>query len=305
MSKIYERTDFLDYLGSSSLQEYITERTSWTIREALVLYTFFMSRLWLGPSWLAADTERELRAALQRGGGKLFSDELFCMYHDKPWLKTCVGSLRIYATSSSVFSYHSRTDSERPYITLTGEESDTDLVSEESGFETGGAAGGPGRGERDLFRRYLQKTPMPHNANRKWQASTRVASDAPAGVSSSAKNERNTDRPTTQCVAKTICSLKLEEKPVAISIWAANQLFPDSRNTTCLTRYMAKKTLMPCRKVFRPASRFVTTLNVTECITNTGGRSGNRFFVQEVSPCVSFAKSAVLQGTSWLTQTTL
>ncbi len=153
-----------------------------------------MARLWLGPSWLAADTERELRTALQRSGGKLFSDELFYLYRAKPWLKTCVGSLRTYATNSPFFSYHSRTDSERPYITLTGEESDTDVVRDESGGETYGAGGGPGKGERDLFRRYLRKAAMPHNDKRRRQASTRVASDALAGVGFSARRKMSLPR---------------------------------------------------------------------------------------------------------------
>ena len=35
-----------------------------------------MPVLWLGPSWLVADTERELLAVLHLSGGKLFLDEV-------------------------------------------------------------------------------------------------------------------------------------------------------------------------------------------------------------------------------------
>ena len=109
-------------------------------------------RLWLGPSWLAEDTETVLRTALQRSGGKLFSNQLYRLYCKHPWLKSCIGSLEKYVARSSAFIYYKRTDSERPYIVLGHEEAspESDEYEDKPSLQVG-------KGERQLLRRYVQR----------------------------------------------------------------------------------------------------------------------------------------------------
>jgi len=111
---------------------------------------------WLGPSWLLADTEEILRAALERNGGKLFSDQLYHLYCKHPWLKTCIGSFEKYVSRSSIFMYFKRTDRERPYIQLACERcEELSGATEQCENKTTVYVG---KGEHKLLMRYAQRS---------------------------------------------------------------------------------------------------------------------------------------------------